>query len=185
MTEHAHEPEHQRDDAQAWAVERMAVLLTEQGIPRMMARVFAFALVDDADRYTASELAEGIRVSQAAISGAVRPLVHMGLLDRVREPGARSDHYRLYDEDVWSAIMLQRGPLLERWEQATAEAMSQLPEGPGRRRLNETREFMAYMRTELPNLVKRWQEHRAQLHTTQTGAEATPATPEAEDRETH
>lgn len=171
MTEHTgqqgSETQPDPDEAKAWAVERIAMLFAEQGFPRMMSRVFAFALVDDSDRYTASELAEGIQVSQAAISGAVRPLVQVGMLDRVREPGARQDQYRLYDQDVWSAIMLQRAPLVDRWEQAAIEAMEHLPDGPGRRRLQETQEFMTFLRADLPNMVKRWQEHRAQLEDTQ------------------
>ena len=67
-------------------VENFALVLRESGLPPMPARVLAYALADDADRYTASELASGLRVSPAAISGAVRTLVQFGLLRREREP---------------------------------------------------------------------------------------------------
>jgi DNA-binding transcriptional regulator GbsR (MarR family) len=123
-------------------VEQLGLMLAESGLPRMPARVFAYVLAEEADRYTARDLAEGLRVSPAAISGAVRYLVQVGLLDKGREPGARSDHYRIYDEDVWAAISLQRMPLLERWEQTVAEAAEQLPRhSRGRRRLRETQAF--------------------------------------------
>ena len=55
-------------------VERIALILNEAGIPRMPARVLAYMLADDADRYSAAALADGVRVSPAAISGAVRYL---------------------------------------------------------------------------------------------------------------
>ena len=42
-------------------VEGMAGILNEAGIPRMPARVLAYMLADDADRYTSAALAEGLR----------------------------------------------------------------------------------------------------------------------------
>ena len=70
-------------------VERFALLLTSSGLPRMPARVFAYVIADDAERYTARELAEGLRVSPAAISGALKVLVGSGILARDRTPGGR------------------------------------------------------------------------------------------------
>ncbi len=68
-------------------VERIALILNEAGIPRMPARVLAFMLADDADRYSAAALAEGLRVSPAAISAAVRYLTARRILVKEREPG--------------------------------------------------------------------------------------------------
>src|SRR6478609_11822379 len=103
------------------AVERVAGLLTDAGMPRMASRVFAYALADDAERYTAADFAEGLRVSPAAVSGAVRYLLDTRLLVKEREPGTRADLYRVYEDDVWSAIMAARLPMLEMWEQAITE----------------------------------------------------------------
>lgn len=156
--------EERRDDAVLRVVERLGLMLTEAGIPRMPARVFAYVLTEDADRYTAGELAAGLRVSPAAISGAVRYLVRVGLLDKGREPGARRDYYRIYDEDVWSAIFMQQLPLLRRWEEIAAEAMEQLGrDTPGGRRLRETRAYFRFLRTELPWLQERWQREKDEL----------------------
>lgn len=145
-------------------VERLALVFAESGIPRMPARVFAYVLADDADRYTAGELATGLRVSPAAISGAVRYLVQVGLLGREREPGTRSDVYRIYDDDIWSRIFLPRTELLDRWVAAAAEGVESLgTDRPGGRRLEETREFFAFLRADLPKMMQRWQEHRRTL----------------------
>ncbi len=145
-------------------VERFALVLGEAGLPRMPARVFAFALADDADRYTAAELSDGLRVSPAAISGAVRWLVRVGLLGKEREPGSRADQYRIYDDDVWYAISMQRVPLLRRWEEAVAEGVAALGvDRAGGRRLRETQEFFAFMREETPRMLERWQEHKRRV----------------------
>ena len=54
------------NERQLRVVERIAAILSEAGIPRMSARVLAYMLADDADRYTAAALAEGLRISPAA-----------------------------------------------------------------------------------------------------------------------
>ena len=146
-------------------VERFAMVLADSGIPRMPARVFAYALADDADRYTAGELAAALRVSPAAISGAVRYLVQVGLLYREREPGTRSDVYRIDDEDVWSRIYSQRAPVLDRYEAAAAEGVAVLGlDHAGGRRLEETRAFFAFLREDLDRMAERWREHRRGRH---------------------
>jgi DNA-binding transcriptional regulator GbsR (MarR family) len=146
------------------AVERVASLLTDAGMPRMASRVFAYALADDADRYTAADFATGLQVSPAAVSGAVRYLIDTRLLFKDREPGTRADLYRIYDDDVWSAIMQARLPLLEMWEQAVAEAADLVgPDHRGGRRLRETMEYFRFSRVEMAAMIDRWKQHRATL----------------------
>jgi DNA-binding transcriptional ArsR family regulator len=142
-------------------VERFAIALAGTGMARMPARVFAYALIDDADRYTATELAEALRVSPAAISMAVRDLVRAGLLGKQREPGDRTDTYVLFDDDIWSEIYLNREGLLEPFERIAAEGVDLLgSDRPGGRRLAETRAFFAFMRQEMPALMVRWKQYR-------------------------
>lgn len=145
-------------------VERFALALAEVGLPRMPARVFAYVLADDAERYTAAELAEALRVSPAAISGAVRALVTMRLLGREREPGARADTYRVYDDDIWGVITARRTQIIEPIEQLAAEGAELLGEDtPGGRRLRETQQFYSFFRDKLPETLKEWEEQRRQL----------------------
>jgi DNA-binding transcriptional regulator GbsR (MarR family) len=146
------------------AVERVAVLLVDAGMPRMASRVFAYALADDADHYTAADFATGLQVSPAAVSGAVRYLVDTRLLVREREPGVRADVYRVHADDVWSAIMTARLPMLEMWERAVADAADLIgPDHRGGRRLRETQEYFRFTREETAGLIERWQAHRRTL----------------------
>jgi DNA-binding transcriptional regulator GbsR (MarR family) len=142
-------------------VEQFALILVESGMTRMPARVFAYVLADDAERYTARELATGLRVSPAAISGAVRYLIQAGLLIKEREPGSRSDHYRVYDEDIWYTITQQRLPLLKRWEEILSEGVEMLGQArPGGRRVRETLEYVRFTQVEVADLAERWREHK-------------------------
>jgi len=142
-------------------VERFALVLREAGMQPMPARVLAYALADDADRYTAGDLARGLAVSPAAISGAVRQLVQFGLLTREREPGTRSDLYVLDDRDLFSRFMSSELATLQRFEDAVADGVDLLGlDRPGGRRLAETRDFMAFLRAELTDAVARWPAER-------------------------
>jgi DNA-binding transcriptional regulator GbsR (MarR family) len=149
------------DDGVRRFVERFALLLTEAGMARTPARVFACLLAEDSGRLTARELAERLQVSPAAISGAVRYLTQAGVLVREREPGERRDHYAVH-EHVWPEMFTARMAMIRRWEQAMGEAVELLgADSPAGRRLQETREFFAFMQEELPEMLRRWEERRS------------------------
>ena len=85
------------------------------------------------------------------------------MVSRGREPGERVDDYRLHD-DVWYEIYAYRGDMLRRWEQAMADAVELLGTGrPAGRRLEETREFFAFLQEELPAMMDRWRVRQAKL----------------------
>jgi DNA-binding transcriptional regulator GbsR (MarR family) len=149
------------DDGMRRFVERFALLLTEAGMARTPARVFACLLAEDSGRLTARELADRLQVSPAAISGAVRYLTQAGVLVREREPGARRDHYAVH-EHVWPEMLAARMAMVRRWEQAMGEAVELLgADSPAGQRLQETREFFAFMQEELPAMLRRWEERRS------------------------
>jgi len=147
-------------DATLRFVEDFALLLVDAGVPRMPARVFACVLADDAGALTAGDLAERLRVSPAAISGAVRWLTQMHLLTRAREPGARRDHYRMRD-DQWYEATVFKTAALRRFEDVLAEGVALVgADTPAGRRLEETQEFFAFFRAELPALLERFRATR-------------------------
>ena len=105
-----------------------------------------------------------LRVSPAAISGAMRYLVNARMVSREREPGQRADVYRIHDDDVWGRIMSARVPILEQWETTLADAIAEIgSQSRGGRRLQETKEFYAFMRQETEEMLVRWAEHRQSL----------------------
>ncbi|MPZ52542.1 MAG: MarR family transcriptional regulator [Acidimicrobiia bacterium] len=145
-------------------VERFAMILAESGMDRMPARVFAYILAEDSDRYTAAELAEGLGVSRAAISGATRALVDGGFIDKGREPGSRVDHFMVYDDDVWAAIAQQRTPLLSRYQTVVDEGVDLIGvDTRGGRRLLQTEAYFDFMMEALPKIVDEWHSRKNDL----------------------
>src|SRR5258708_18655739 len=95
-------------------IEDFASALTEMGVPRMPARVFVALLTSDSGRLTAAELADQLSASPAAMSGAVRYLLQVGLIRREGEPGSRRHYYRVPD-DVWDELITIRNRAMARW----------------------------------------------------------------------
>jgi DNA-binding transcriptional regulator GbsR (MarR family) len=150
-----------RSATQRAFTDRMSSIMFETGLPRMPARVFAALLASDPGRMTAAELAEQLRASPAAISGAVRYLAQIGLVSRERESGSRRDHFVLH-EDVFLELMSQEIRSLTRWEQGLEQGMNDLgAESPAGRRLASTLDYFEFMRVELTAMRERWREHQA------------------------
>ncbi|MEV4578215.1 MarR family transcriptional regulator [Nonomuraea jabiensis] len=80
--------------------ESFAMLLEQQGMPRMAARMPACLYVTDSGTLTAADLVERLRVSPASISQTVAFLEQQGLLRRERTPGGRRERY-VVDDELW------------------------------------------------------------------------------------
>ena len=152
------------------AVERFGQGLELDGIPRMPARVFAFMMIGGQESYSSRDLARGLEVSAAAISGAVRYLAEARLVLRERAPRGRGDLFRLMDGDVWAEIFSSRLPLIDQVNASIDDAVAildDLPEAdkaPGLANLRETREFFEFVRNDIPRMLVRWAEHKANSH---------------------
>lgn len=155
------DPNAHRGDAAAARrfVEEFALLFTNAGWQRMPSRVFAALLATQKKGLTATEIAEALQVSPAAVSGAVRYLVQVGFVQKVREPGERRDHY-LVGEDWFEtisrkdAIYQQLADSLDRGIDAVG---GQTPAG---KRLIEMRDFFLFIVKEFPLMIDRWCERR-------------------------
>jgi predicted transcriptional regulator len=142
-------------------IERFAAVLTEAGIPRMPARVFTALLATDSGRLTAAELAAQLQASPAAVSGGVRYLMGVGMVNREGEPGSRRHHYRVPDH-VWDEIVSSRDRLMARWTAVMREGVALLgADTPAGARLAESVEYFDFVSAELPRIVARWRERKA------------------------
>lgn len=141
--------------------EQAAAMLAAAGMARMPARVM-MALVGSPDEgYTAAELADRLGVSAAAVSGAVRYLVSMRLIQRLSRPGDRRDRYDLTD-DAWSGMITSNAPLyaaLAAHMDRIADENTDAPVSVARAR--EIADFLRYLNRRMPQLVDEWREERA------------------------
>lgn len=148
-------------DRVAEFVERFAADLVAAGFQRMAARVFACLTVSERGALSSAELAERLRISPAAISGAVRYLDQIHLISREREPGSRRERYRLH-QDVWYQAMTRRDQSLKRWESTVRSGVDVVgADSAAGRRLTETADFMAFLEEQMGMIMERWHARRA------------------------
>lgn len=154
-------PEPTADATVRWFVEQFALLLTDSGLPRMAARVFAYLLAGDRTTYTVAEIASGLGMSSAAVSGAVRHLSQAGLLVKDRELGASADSYRVY-EDAWQVIAVRTVEAIDRAVDVLSAGVDRLDREAGQASegMREALEFYRFWRDELPATMERWRDHR-------------------------
>ncbi|QEV19244.1 GbsR/MarR family transcriptional regulator [Streptomyces alboniger] len=144
-------------------VEQFASQLVEAGMPRMPSRIFAALLASDSGALTSAELGERLRVSPAAVSGAVRYLTQQHLVSREREPGTRRDLFRVHSNQWYEAVG-NRDAVLNRWEIALRDGIAGLgADTPAGRRLAETLAFFEFLQEELAAMMSRWRTHKKSL----------------------
>jgi DNA-binding transcriptional regulator GbsR (MarR family) len=144
-------------------VESFAAQLVEAGMQRMAARVFAALLSSDEGAMSSAELGEQLRISPAAVSGAVRYLAQTHMVSREREPGSRRELYRVHG-DQWYEALTNREAVLKRWEGALREGVTSLGAGtPAGRRMAETLAFFEFVEGEIAAMMERWRIHRRQI----------------------
>lgn len=152
------------DDEVPRFIERFATWLSDAGMGRMPARVFVALLAENSGKLTAGELAGRLQVSPGAVSGAVRYLAQVNLIRKEREPGARRDHYVVHD-DTWYQALTRRDEYVARWIDTIGDGIDALgPDTPAGRRLIETRAFLTFVQRKVPEMLKEWDEHRAELY---------------------
>ncbi|UQX05036.1 MarR family transcriptional regulator [Streptomyces sp. RerS4] len=152
------------DEAISRFVERFAAQLTEAGMQRMASRVFARLLASDSGAMTSAELGGALRISPAAVSGAISYLTQVGMVSREREPGSRRDRYVLHNE-LWYETFTQRDQVLALFEKTLRDGAAGLgPDSPAGTRVAETAAFFAFLQDEMRGLMDRWRKHRAGLN---------------------
>ena len=141
-------------------IERFAAVLVVAGFPPMPARVFVALLITDSGRLSAAELAGMLRISPAAVSGAVRYLVQLGLVHKERVPGSRRDYYQM-PGNMWDDMLRLRDQVMSRWTALVREGIDLV--GPGTEagaRLAEQAAFLEFVSKELSDVLDRWERYR-------------------------
>lgn len=145
-------------------VERFGNTLTEAGIPRLASRVFAQLLADDDGRMTAAELTESLKVSPAAISGAVRYLTQVSMIGKERERGSRRDVYVVHT-DAWHEAIMRRDHLMGQLSsgmQAGVDAVGGMRTAPGQR-LRLSIEFLDFVAESMATMSTEWERRKADI----------------------
>jgi DNA-binding transcriptional regulator GbsR (MarR family) len=138
------------------AAEELAVVLTNHGLQRMTSRVLATLLFTEQPTTTMGELADRLQASTGAISGAIKMLTSVGLVERVPAPASRRDHYRLRD-NAWAVLYTNQNEVLAAMRKAAEAGIAATGSASlAGQRLIQMRDFYDFLLGEIPALLERW-----------------------------
>ncbi len=134
------------------------------GMAPMVGRLLGYLAVCDPREQSVAELAEALLASRSAITGAVKALENIGVVDRTRAAGERMDRVAI---DLSSArgMGFDISEYHEQRELAREGLEEVLPDAPAERRavLLEWAAFADFLIERLPVLEQEWKLRREQL----------------------
>jgi hypothetical protein len=145
------------DDRQAAFVEEMGQYLSSVGMTPMSGRMLAWLLICDPAEQTAAELADSLRASRGAISGAARQLETAGFIRRSRRRGDRREFFAV-PPGAMRVLVGNAGAIYHRLTEIAwhgVGVVADLPP-PARRRIEEFHDFVAFVEGVFPTILERY-----------------------------
>jgi DNA-binding transcriptional regulator GbsR (MarR family) len=110
-------------------VERLAVAMEADGLPRIAGRIFGLLLLSE-EPLSLDTIAERIGASKASASVNTRLLEHRGLIEQIGLPGDRRDYYQSVS-NLFVRTMEQRLAKWERFHAIMTDGVEMLDLSPG------------------------------------------------------
>jgi DNA-binding transcriptional regulator GbsR (MarR family) len=135
-------------------IEDMGIHFEEMGLPRMAGRIFGCLLVCEPQHQSSEQLANIVAASKGSISTMTRLLIQSGVVERMGLPGKRDTYYRI-KPGSWSELMRARISHVTRLRELADRGLTLLADRDPklRQRLQELRDFYAFLEQEMPALL--------------------------------
>ncbi|MDX3660608.1 MarR family transcriptional regulator [Streptomyces sp. ID05-26A] len=141
------------------AAEHLALTLVGAGMQRMGARTLAAFLFSETETLTAGDLAAELDVSAGSVSGAVKMVAQMGLIERIHVAGSRREHFRIRD-NAWTTLYSRQHSVVDEVLRAVEKGVDAVGPGRAHDRLEYMRDFYTFLLNEAPMLVERFERQR-------------------------
>ncbi len=138
-------------------VEEVGIVMEQEGMPRMAARILGWLLICDPPLQSASELASALHASRGSISTMTQFLIQFGVLERVGVPGERQDYFRIRPgagSYVLERQLRQMRTLLDLFQRGLALVSDQPP--ANQERLRELHDLYAFFERHSRALLESW-----------------------------
>lgn len=142
-------------------IEDIGIHFEEMGLPRMAGRIFGCLLVCEPQHQSSEQLTNIVGASKGSVSTMTRLLIQSGVVERMGLPGRRDTYYRI-KPGSWSELMRARISHVTRLRELADRGLTLLAdrEPKLRQRLQELRDFYAFLEQEMPALLDRYDQER-------------------------
>ncbi|HEU4672603.1 MAG TPA: MarR family transcriptional regulator [Candidatus Limnocylindrales bacterium] len=143
--------------AESEFVEEMGRVLASYGMTPMAGRMWGWLLICDPPEQTAADIAEALGASRGAISGTARILAGAGFIRRTTKRGDRREWFHAEPEALES-FLRNAGRVYAQLRRIAERGLAAIADRPpaSRERLEEMRDFLAFIEQQLPGIVDRF-----------------------------
>jgi DNA-binding MarR family transcriptional regulator len=139
--------------------EEAAVVLAGMGMPPAYGKLLGWLLICQPAGQSGTELVEALGLSKGAVSGGLRGLEAGGLVRRVAMPGRRGSFYEVTPDAITRAAGAEKFTVFRELMDRGLAILGG-DDAPGAERLRTTRDFYAFLETELPKLIARFHDQQ-------------------------
>jgi len=146
-------------------IEDIGILYGDMGFPRMAGRIFGWLLLCEPPHQSAEQLATIVEASKGSISSMTRLLIQTGIIEKIGIPGRRDTYYRVRSGS-WSELMRNRLAQLTAMRKLAEKGLELVADRTpkSRQRLQELRDFYAFLEREIPSLLDRYEQGHTREH---------------------
>jgi len=142
-------------------IAEMSRVLENFGLPHMVGRVFSALLIANPPEKTAQELADELQASRGAISGAIKMLELMQMVDRKRKPADRKDYFSVRP-NAWSSAFMNEIMGIALLRKLAEKGLRIIDSNDPKvsRGLRDMRDMAAFAEEEFPALWEKWTKYQ-------------------------
>jgi DNA-binding MarR family transcriptional regulator len=139
--------------------EEAGVVLAGMGLPQAYGKLLGWLLICEPAAQSGAEIVAALGLSKGSVSAGLRALQSGGLIRRVAMPGRRGSFFEMTPDAMMRAAgsekFTQFRVLMERGLDVLGGETA-----PGAERLRATRDFYAFIETEMPKLIQRFHDEQ-------------------------
>jgi DNA-binding MarR family transcriptional regulator len=139
--------------------EEAGVVLAGMGMPQAYGKLLGWLLICTPAAQSGAELVAALGLSKGSVSAGLRTLEASGLARRVAMPGRRGSFYEMTPDAIMRAAGSEKFTQFRQLMDRGLEVVGG-DDAPGAERLRTTRDFYAFIETEMPKLIQRFKDEQ-------------------------
>jgi len=151
------------DKKKATYIEETGLLFEKLGMTRMAGRIFGYLIVSDEEQASFDQIRKALQASKGSISGTVKQLLQIDMVEAVSLPGDRKTYYRIGKMKIGDILRSRMGQFT-----AFADALAKGEELKSIKDdtsdwLIEASTFYRWVGGQLEDIINKWEEEKEEI----------------------
>jgi len=151
------------DEKKIAYIEETGLLFEKLGMTRMAGRIFGYLIVCDEEQASFDQIRKALQASKGSISGTVKQLLHIDMVEAVSLPGDRKTYYRIGKMKIGDILRARMGQFT-----AFADALAKGEKMKTNKDdisdwLIEVSTFYRWVGGQLDEIINKWEEEKEEI----------------------